>query len=136
MASRIIETSISKEMATDFIGTVSAQFKFLTHDPEVKLSSIQRQMVKVMIEAHATNEEYVITYQSIFVSDHFVAVTLWYFPRDAKNRVYCTSRKTIYIGVNGGIRKMTTAIGMGKDSEMIPKFRSIAWNYAVDPKSC
>ena len=126
----------NQKAQSDYMGEVEVEYSFSSYEPHIKMSEDQISMVKEIARNHFGDSRYIVTYWSIFTSKNFVGVAIWYFPKDAKNTVYCTSRKNIYIGRKGGIQKMTTIFGMGKETNMIPRYRHIARKYAVDPESC
>lgn len=129
-----IETKVTKQIQTDFMGDKTSEFEYASTNPNIKLTRAQHSLVKEMIDNHLCSQKYLVSWYSVYVCEYFVSIAIKYFPKDAKNTIYCSATKNIHIGKKGAIRKLTTYYGCNAGRDMIPKFRLIARKYAVDPE--
>lgn len=134
MANKLIEIKVIRNVETPFMGSQECDYRFATDDSSIKMTKEQIELIREIRDHLFNNPEYTILHWNVAVYKHFVSVAYWYFPTDAKNTVYCTRRKHVMIGKKGAIRSLRLSNGLSKDHDMIPKYRIIARDYAIDPE--
>lgn len=81
----------------------------------IKLSRYQKNLVIRIIKGHVENPEYFFEWAKVHVNKYFVAIGLYYYPRNAIGNPYVNSHKNFWIGPKGAIKKATTKTGIGKE---------------------
>lgn len=112
-----MKTTQTIQIETPYLG-VKEKITSFSNEENIRLTNSQQQIVKTIVDNHLMDTKYIVNNYDIFVCKYFVAIHIWYFPKDAHNTVYTLTRKTIYVGPKGAIKKFTCATGLGKDRNL------------------
>lgn len=111
------QTKIGKVAPTPYLGNLLTEFEVKSDG--TKITKSQKSIIKELVDNHINANGYTLLRQNIFVSKYFVAVDIHYFPTNSKNTVFVDTRKTMWIGKRGGLKKFTVQTGLSKERNLI-----------------
>ena len=114
------EIKHTQQIQTQFLGNMEIVSSY-KNENDIALTQRQKRIIKTFVDNHFKDRNFIITYYHVFVCKYFVALHIAYFPKDAHNTIYTQTRKTLWIGVKGAIKKFTVSTGIGAKERNVKK---------------
>tara|TARA_B110001454_G_scaffold180858_1_gene174635 strand:+ start:5 stop:427 length:423 start_codon:yes stop_codon:yes gene_type:complete len=115
-ANKKIETKNTKIIPTPYMGNQLFESEFKSDG--TKYTKQQKKIIQEFVKNHTTDPNYVPTWLHQHSGKYFAGATVRYFPKDAKNRAYTDTMKTLWVGKRGGIKRFTVRSALGNERNL------------------